>query len=302
LGADGRGAGSREAITGGEAGSTIGNGRLAQSPDRSGETVSGHLLRRALASPATAVATLAARLPRGGGRRCVLCGHGVGAFLPFEDGTMPPLMAALGMIGSDVKNFACPWCFAHDRERHLFLYLSECGLMARMAGAEIVHFAPEARLAEKVAERGPRRYLRCDLVPASPEVTMADLQAMPFDDASFDLVIANHVLEHVDDDRAALAEIRRVLRIGGQAVLQTPFCAGLRGTWEDQAIVSPAARLQAYGQADHVRLFGADIFERIAAAGLSSQVAGHQEILGGFDSARYGVNAAEPLFLFQRVD
>lgn len=262
--------------------------------------MSGPSLRGALASPARALATLAARLAPSGGRRCVLCGHGVGAFLPFEDGTMPPLMAALGMVGSDVANFACPWCFAHDRERHLFLYLNERGLMASMAGADIVHFAPEARLAGKIAEQGPRRYVRCDLVPTSPEVMTADLQAMPFEDASFDLVIANHVLEHVADDRAALAEIRRVLRIGGRAVLQTPYCAGLEGTWEDRAIVSPAARLQAYGQADHVRLYGADIFARIEAAGLTSEVASHADILGRFDSAHYGVNAAEPLFLFQR--
>jgi SAM-dependent methyltransferase len=211
-------------------------------------------------------------------------------------------MTALGMIGSDIVNFTCPWCFAHDRERHLFLYLSECGLMSRVALADIIHFAPEARLAEKIAENGPRRYVRCDLIPASPEVMTADLQAIPFEDASFDLLIANHVLEHVEDERAALGEIRRVLRIGGHAVLQTPFCSGLERTWEDAAIVSPAARLQAFGQADHVRLFGADIFARIETVGLKSQVASHEEILSRFDSAQYGVNAAEPLFLFQRVD
>lgn len=43
----------------------------------------------------------------------------------------------------------------------------------------------------------------------------ADIQAMPFDDASFDAGIANHVLYHVPDIGRALCELRRILRPGG---------------------------------------------------------------------------------------
>ncbi len=123
---------------------------------------------------------------------------------------------------------------------------------------------------------------------------------MPFEDQSFDLLIASHVLEHVGDDRAALREIHRVLKTGGQAILQTPYCRMLTHTWEDPGITTAAARVQAYGQDDHVRLFGRDIFDRFASAGLAADVRTHDELLPTFDAAEYGVNRAEPFFLFRR--
>jgi ubiquinone/menaquinone biosynthesis C-methylase UbiE len=43
-----------------------------------------------------------------------------------------------------------------------------------------------------------------------------DAQAIPFDDAHFDAVIANHMLYHVPDRAKALSEIRRVLKPGGR--------------------------------------------------------------------------------------
>jgi SAM-dependent methyltransferase len=49
----------------------------------------------------------------------------------------------------------------------------------------------------------------------------ADAQALPFADHTFDAVIANHVLFHVRDRTAALAELRRVLRPGGRLVAST---------------------------------------------------------------------------------
>ena len=243
-----------------------------------------------------------AQVPLVATRRCILCGHGVGRFLPFEGGTAaaPKLMVALNVVGSDVDQFSCPCCLAHDRERHLFLYLNESGLLARLPSMSVIHFAPETRLASKIRDQQPLRYIACDLAPSSAQITRADLQCMPFESQTFDLLIANHVLEHVDDASAALAEIHRVLRVGGHAILQTPFSADLEQTWEDPGIITPQARLQAYGQSDHARLFGRDIFAMIVSAGLESRVRSHDELLPRFDPAIFGVNRFEPFFLFQR--
>lgn len=56
-------------------------------------------------------------------------------------------------------------------------------------------------------------------LPVSPLV--ADAQSLPLRDASFDRVLANHMLYHVPDRERALREMRRVLKPGGRAVLAT---------------------------------------------------------------------------------
>jgi len=209
-------------------------------------------------------------------------------------------MRALDVVGSDVDNFECPRCGAHDRERHLLLYMERTGLLAELAGKVIVHFAPEARLSKRIEQAGPSRYTKCDLFPSGAEVQREDLLAMSFADSSVDLLIANHVLEHVPDDQQAIREVARVLRPGGHAILQTPFSAMLAKTWEDEGIVSAEARNEAYGQEDHVRLFGRDIFSRFEQAGLHSRVQSHAELLADVDPFELGVNPREPFFLYQR--
>lgn len=221
--------------------------------------------------------------------------------MPYRDGTTPPLMSVLDVIGSDIDNFECPRCGAHDRERHILMYLEASGFMDSLPTMRVVHFAPEPRLAQCIAKALPVQYIKCDLHPAAADVERVDIEAMPFADESFDLLIANHVLEHVDDDLRALTEIGRVLKPGGAAILQTPYSAVLQRTWSDPGIVSERARLQAYGQEDHVRLFGRDIFDRFASSGLCPCVVSHQELLD-CDSREAGVNPREPFFLFRREE
>jgi len=265
------------------------------------------LLRR----PPREVARLALRvlwsplaaLPLTRGRRCAICEHRVGRFLPFEGGwkNAPPLLRALDAIGSDLDHFQCPWCSSHDRERHLFLYMRRSGVLSGLNDKFVVHFAPERHLSRKIAEQHPERYIRCDLYPSSAEVSREDMLSMSFASETVDVFIANHVLEHVDDDLKAMAEIRRILKPGGLAILQTPFSAVLQHTWEDGGIASPEARLQAYGQADHVRLYGRDIFERLAACGFVSKVQWHEEVLADVTPADAGVNGREPFFVFSKA-
>jgi SAM-dependent methyltransferase len=236
-------------------------------------------------------------------RYCVICNRRVFRYVPYRNGlaSQAPLMRALQLIGSDVVNFACPSCGAHDRERHLLLYMRASGLFDELPKLRILHFAPEAKLTGHIAGQAPQEHVKCDLFPTTADVQRVDLLAMPFANASFDLVIANHVLEHVDDDRRALAEIVRVLAPEGRAILQTPYSPMLTRTWEDANIRDESARLQAFGQEDHVRLYGSDIFARFESAGLASRVRTHAELLAQHDAYYNGVNAREPFFLFQRT-
>lgn len=250
-----------------------------------------HAARRAMAT-----------LPWGATRYCVICRSRVRGFLPYRGGwaRQPALMQTLQLVGSDLDNFACPVCGAHDRERHLLLYIKALGLPDRFRSARILHFAPEKHLSEILRSFDPREYVRADLMPASPDIQRVDITAMPYETGRFDIVIANHVLEHVNDVGRALAEIRRVLNVDGLAILQTPFSKSLHTTWQDDGIDDEGSRLQAYGQEDHVRLFGRDIVDRIVAAGFISRVTTHAAVLADKNAHRYGVNADEPLFLFER--
>lgn len=233
---------------------------------------------------------------------CIACNRPVLAFLPFGGGSkaVSPLMKAAEVIGSDVDHFSCPKCWAHDRERHLLLYFAKLDFKSVIASSRVLHFAPEPAIKRFIESAMPAEYIRGDLLPSSADVQCVDLCKMSFDDASFDLVIANHVLEHVDDDGQALKEIFRILRPGGMAVLQTPYASGLSKTICDPVVSNPKLRLELYGQNDHVRLYGNDIFARLTSAGFVSKVGLHDDLLSEINFRIYGVNPLEPFMLFSK--
>ena len=147
-----------------------------------------------------------------------------------------------------------------------------------------------------IEAHGFSRYVRGDLDPTNTAIERIDVQELHFPDATFDLAIANHVFEHVDDLPRALSEMRRVLKPGGRLICQTPYAERLSRTFEDSRLQTAADRLFFYGQEDHVRLFGADILDHFSACGLVGRLRGHFEVLPDIDPERYGVNEREPFF------
>lgn len=234
---------------------------------------------------------------------CLFCGRRFFRFLPYKDGVhgAAALVLALDVVGSDLERFSCPWCMCHDRERHLLMYMTAIGLLPDLRGKSVLHLAPENHLSLKVAASSPDHYVKADLFPGAPDVEKVDMLQMPFRESSFDLIIANHVMEHVGDDMIALAEVVRVLKLGGYAILQTPYSAILENTWSDPGVLSEKMRFEAYGQEDHVRLYGKDIFQRFESVGLKSLVKSHNELLANVDCKKFGVNFMEPFFLFQKA-
>jgi SAM-dependent methyltransferase len=205
------------------------------------------------------------------------------------------------VIGSDLDNYLCPLCGCHDRERHLLLYLRETRRMQTIRGSHILHFAPENRLTSFLEKEEPARYALADLFPSRAGIERIDLLDISYPTATFDFAIANHVLEHVADDLRALAEVRRVLKPGGYAIVQTPYSELLTSTFSDSGVCTDEDRLQIYGQEDHVRMYGRDIFARFASVGFASRVVEHAQVLAKYDPVRYGVNVREPFFLFQAI-
>ena len=111
-------------------------------------------------------------------------------------------------------------------------------------------------------------YITADIESPLAKVKM-DIHEIPFEENSIDIIFCNHVLEHVDDDLKALSEMKRVLKPGGWAILQVPFFYPLPDeTYEDKSITDPREREKAFGQDDHVRLYGKDYAARLASSGL----------------------------------
>jgi SAM-dependent methyltransferase len=64
-------------------------------------------------------------------------------------------------------------------------------------------------------------------------VTLAEVTALPFADGAFDLVCALDIIEHVDDEDGALAELSRVVSCGGAVLLSTPLHPSRWTTFDD---------------------------------------------------------------------
>lgn len=124
----------------------------------------------------------------------------------------------------------------------------------------ILHIAPEAGVARVLRSLGGD-YLSGDIEPGKAMATV-DLTRLQFGPESFDFVFLSHVLEHIADDRRAIAEVHRILSPRGLAFVEVPVLA--RATYEDWSLTTGEERTREFGQADHVRLCGLDYVERLA--------------------------------------
>ncbi|MDQ2976130.1 MAG: class I SAM-dependent methyltransferase [Acidobacteriota bacterium] len=168
----------------------------------------------------------------------------------------------------------CPKCQSDTRHRLLlasFQYLPEFSTNSFLAGKNILHVAPELQISHNL-NKITRKYVTADLQRSDVDIKI-DITRMPsIASESFDIVIACDVLEHVYEDSAVLAEFYRVLRKDGTAILTVPQSDHAATTYEDKSITSPQEREKAFGQWDHLRIYGADFVDRVRAAGFKPHV------------------------------
>jgi SAM-dependent methyltransferase len=116
----------------------------------------------------------------------------------------------------------------------------------------LLHFAPEPFLRPYFHQHF-RQYTTADLVMEGVDLRV-DLTALPIEDGRYDIVVACGVLEHIREDRKAIAEIRRVLATGGLAVLYVPVNG-------PKTVEYPHPNLFEDG---HVRAPGPDYYDRLS--------------------------------------
>lgn len=186
-------------------------------------------------------------------------------------------------------NSACPKCHALERHRLLDMAIEQ-GFLS-FAGRDVLHFAPEPAVRARILDQRAASYRAADLKPAAGLIRI-DLCDIALADESVDLVLCLHVLEHVPNDLKALAEIRRILRPGGEAILMVPMVDGWACTIERASITSREERHLYFGQHDHVRRYGRDFRDRVVSAGFDL----HEFSADGWQCAEKGLLPGETVF------
>jgi len=218
---------------------------------------------------------------------CPICNHHYRTFLPY--GRIHPRPNAL-----------CPHCQSLERHRLIWLYLKEKTNFFSTP-LSVLHIAPEACFMQRFEAQHGEGYVTADLESPLAKVKM-DIHEMPFEDNRFDVVLCNHVLEHVADDIKAMEEIHRVLKPGGWALMQVPFFSPVPDTtFEDNTITDPKERERLFGQDDHVRKFGKDYPDRINQAGLKAEASTFAADVAAEQALRYGIERKEVLYLGRKV-
>lgn len=223
---------------------------------------------------------------RGRGRVCPVCSFQARRFRPNP-------------INPDQRDFVCPRCGSLTRHRLIWLYLKDRTDLFRSTDARMLHFAAPRFMVDPLRRSLRHRYVTADLFDPSADLRV-DIEAMEIEDASFDAIVCSHVLEHVDDDRRAMAEIRRVLRPGGFAIIVVPIFAD--HTFEDPSIIDHAERRRLFGQFDHVRAYGPDVERRIQEMGFEVEPLRAPDLVDERAAITLGLAAADDVLYICRRD
>ncbi len=186
--------------------------------------------------------------------RCPCCGWRLRAFVGERS-----------IIGQSATGY-CPRCNAKARHRRDWIFLQERTNL--FAGSKrLLEVAPWWSLSRLFQKMPNLEFVSVDLKQSGPHVTtIGDVVELPFANASFDVVICIHVLEHIIDDRQAIDELFRVLKPGAWALISVPLLLD-RPTREDPSITDPNDRQRLFGEPTHVRFYGTDLADRLMNAG-----------------------------------
>lgn len=165
------------------------------------------------------------------------------------------------------SNVLAPGTLSLERHRLLWLYLqNETNFFT--APLKVLHFAPEQAFYSRFKKQQNLNYTTTDLLSPLADVK-ADICNLPFDDNSYDVILCNHVLEHIPDDKKAMQELYRVLKPGGLGIFQIPQDLSRKTTFEDNSITDKHERAKIFGQYDHVRVYGRDYFDKLRNVGFT---------------------------------
>ena len=237
-----------------------------------------HIPRRFIQRVASWAVPVMGLAYRGRGRECPLCGSRYRRFMPY------------GYVTSR-EDALCPHCLSLERHCMIWLWLKESSNLFE-GYPRLLHIAPEVSLMRhfKRHYRDSKNYITADLESPLADLHF-DVQSIPLEDQSVDVIICNHLLEHVEDDRRAMAELYRILKPGGWGIMLVPEDRGRATTFEDDTITDPDERTRIFGQYDHRRIYGKDYDERLQKVGFRVERIAYTERLSPELRQRYAIGS-----------
>ncbi len=195
-------------------------------------------------------------------------------------------------------NALAPHSLSLERHRLIWLYLKNRTDFFTNP-KRVLHIAPEYCFIKPFKRLKNLDYITADLISPWADVKL-DVQSIPFPDSSFDVVICNHVLEHVDDDHKAMQELLRVMKPNGFGIFQVPLNSSIEVTLEDSSINTPELREKHYKQRDHLRLYGRDYSKRLRAVGFEVTEDDYVHSLTEDLALRYALPKDEILYICRK--
>lgn len=187
--------------------------------------------------------------------------------------------------GNQRNNVLSPSTLSLERHRLLWLFLkNETNFFT--AKKRVLHFAPEQAFYKRFRNMKNLDYVTTDLNSPLADVK-ADICNLPFKDNEFDVILCNHVLEHIPDDTKAMKELYRVLKPGGFGVFQIPQDLNRENTFGDNTITDKKERAKIFGQYDHVRVYGRDYFDKLRSIGFKVDEVYYTSKLSNEDITKY---------------
>ncbi len=176
------------------------------------------------------------------------------------------------IIGAGRRKALCPVCGSVERDRLIYIYVKDYLLLFNQdKKINILHIAPEYGLYQDFYKNiNHKNYICGDKFDGyfyDKNVRYMDITQIDWQDNYFDLIICNHVLEHIPDDKKAMKELYRVLKPGGRAILQVPISYKSEETFEDFMILEDWEKEKFFGQRNHCRIYGKDYGARLEEAG-----------------------------------
>ena len=211
---------------------------------------------------------------KGKGYTCNYCGAMYSSFITLElpEQSREVLLKYDVVSGAGANNI-CPKCLSISRERIVKIAIEHFFVWGDKS---ILLFGPSEKEFSLLRKVG--KVTTIDLLPAyyrhvDPAIIFGDATHLSFGSETYDYIIANHILEHIPEDMAAMKEIYRVLKKGGTALLQVPYSEQLEITIEEPDINDPQLQSKLFGQADHVRIYALkDYIRRLQEAGFTVEI------------------------------